>query len=213
MPLATSLTWIAVLRYPRANALVISHRPNIMLAKCGHVAPWRGAIAIAIAASPGAAAAMESCGRVATPGVIGFPGGGTEGAPGPCAIAIGAFPGTAVAIESCGGVPTPGVVWTAGCGSDGARPPCCVGSGLTRCSSPRLVDVAFPGLVGGFGGEAGAADLPAVFSSSDEGSRAFSRYQPRGSAFSAATIFGSVSRSERFGSHPSSVRARVMSSA
>ncbi len=45
------------------------------------------------------------------------------------------------------------------------------------------------------------------------GSRSFSRYHATGSAFNAAIILGIVSRSDRFGSQPRSVRARVMSSA
>ena len=45
------------------------------------------------------------------------------------------------------------------------------------------------------------------------GSRSFSRYHATGSAFNAAIILGIVSRSDRFGSQPSNLRAREMSSA
>ena len=68
---------------------------------------------------------------------------------------------------------------------------------------PSLQRPAPPGLPG----------HAARFRSPDAGSSLLSRYQPSGSSLSAATIFGSVSRSDRFGSHARSARARPMSSA
>src|SRR5439155_9699761 len=57
--------------------------------------------------------------------------------------------------------------------------------------------------------------LPAAWPSPshDGGSRWFLRYQPTGAALSAATIVGSVSRRDGFGSQPSSGRARGPASA